>query len=224
MKVHYLFSFIILTLIYFSIQEDSQLSTLEIDSENCINSNYENCEDVVIKTPGHICCQINEETSITQRQTCKIKTTKEEQNKLVGSSFIINKELGGVQIYNEKYSGVTGNITEREEKLRRDITINCYEWDLFLKLINVEDYTPQDISILQSENHCLTYFNSFLIPTEKNKREVTKETCFNALLLPSTKRSGISCGYMEIDIENQILLKVLKHAFYMTRKLFKLVF
>ena len=70
---------------------------MEIDSENCINSNYKNCEDVVIKTPGHICCQINEETSITQRQTCEIKTTKEEQNKLVGSSFIINKELGGVQ-------------------------------------------------------------------------------------------------------------------------------
>jgi len=213
MKVHYLFSFIILTLIYFSIQEDSQLSTLEIDSENCINSNYENCEDVVIKTPGHICCQINEETSITQRQTCEIKTTKEEQNKLVGSSFIINKELGGVQIYNEKYSGVTGNITEREEKLRRDITINCYEWDLFVKLINVEDYSPQDISILESENHCLTYFNSFLIPSEINKREVTKETCFNALLLPSTKRSGISCGYMEIDIEKSNSVESIKTCF-----------
>ena len=37
--------------------------------------------------------------------------------------------------------------------------------------------------------------------TSSNRRSVTKETCNNALLLSSTKQKGISCGYMEIDIQ-----------------------
>ena len=198
---NYLFLFILL-LIPFSFQEDSPPDTLELDGKNCINAVYEDCDKVIINTPGHICCQINDESAYgVIKQACELKTTKEAQNKLVGSSFIINKELGGIQIYNEKYGGVSGNITERAEQLRRDITINCYTWDLFVKLINVKDYTSKEISILKSDNHCLTYFNSYLFPTITNKRQVTKEICFNALLLPSTKNEGITCGYMEIDIE-----------------------
>ena len=204
---YYLFFQIILQLIPFSFQEgDSSPSTLEIDADNCINAIYEDCDKVEINTPGHICCQINDESANgVIKQACELKTTKEAQDKLVGSSFIINKELGGIQIYNGKYGGITGNITERAEKLRHDITINCYIWDLFVKLINVNDYTSKEISILKSDNHCLTYFNSYLFPIITNKRQVTKEICFNALLLPSTKNEGITCGYMEIDIEKSDL-------------------
>ena len=34
-----------------------------------------------------------------------------------------------------------------------------------------------------------------------NRRSVSRSTCNNALLLSSTKEQGISCGYMEIDIQ-----------------------
>ena len=104
MKVYnYFFPFIILLLISFSFQENSPTSTLELDADNCINAIYEDCDKVIINTPGHICCQINDESANgIIKQNCELKTTKEAQNKLVGSSFIINKELGGIQIYNEK--------------------------------------------------------------------------------------------------------------------------
>ena len=59
---NYLFLFILL-LIPFSFQEDSPPDTLELDGNNCINSIYEDCDKVIINTPGHICCQINDESA-----------------------------------------------------------------------------------------------------------------------------------------------------------------
>ena len=126
MKAFYLFTFIIL-LINISLEEEEELppGQLEIDTQNCAQTEYEKCFDTEIRTPGHSCCKISEVTADSPILTCELKTTEEEQNKLVGSSLIINKELGGIAIYNEKYGGVTGNVTEREMQMRRVITITC---------------------------------------------------------------------------------------------------
>ena len=212
MQLCYIFPFITLLLVYFFFQENYfSISELEKDANNCINSFYETCEEVNIKTPGYICCQINEETDYSIKQTCELKTTKEEQDKLVDSSLLLNKELRGIQIFNEKYGGIVG------EKLKREITINCYIWDLFVKQINNNDYSQKEISILKSENHCLTYFTSFLNPTDEIKREVTKEICFRALLL-------YHVAIWKLKLKNLIHLKELKHVFFMIQILLKLVF
>ena len=117
-------------------------------------------------------------------------------------SKVINKELGGLQIYNPKYGGVSGStLEERKDNIRRTITITCASWQYSVNIIDDHDYTTEDIAILESENHCLSYFAPILMHTSSNRRSVTKETCNNALLLSSTKQKGISCGYMEIDIQ-----------------------
>ena len=95
---------------------------------------------------------------------------------IVGSSHVINKELGGLQIYNAKYGGIAGNtVEERKEKVQRTIKITCKTWDFSVNIIDGDDYTEDEIKILESENHCLSYFNPILLHISSNRRSVTRE-------------------------------------------------
>lgn len=202
MKI-YLLLFFLIIFVFADEEIDVTDNTLEMDIQTCAETDYENCGNAPILTPGHICCKIEETTHDDDVQTCELKTTREDQDRLVGSSFIINKELGGLSLYNEKYGGVPGNITEREQQIYREISIDCGSWNFYVSILNKEDYTSKDIQILQSDNHCLSYFNPILIHTSANRRYVDRKTCFKASLLDSTKAAGISCGYMEITIIEQ---------------------
>ena len=92
-----------------------------------------------------------------------MKTTREEQDLIVGSSRIINKELGGISIYNEKYGGTVGDsIEERKFEVQRTISISCKTWAFAVDIIDGE-YTDKEIKILESEKHCLSYFNPYLL-------------------------------------------------------------
>ena len=159
------------------------------------------CQDRIL-SGDRLCCNIEEATADGPIESCEVKTTLEEQIRIVGSSVVINKELGGLQMYNPKYGGVSGStLEERKDNIRRTITITCASWQYSVNIIDDHDYTKEDIAILESDNHCLSYFAPILMHTSSNRRSVTKETCNNALLLSSTKQKGISCGYMEIDIQ-----------------------
>jgi hypothetical protein len=129
-----------------------------------------------------------------------MKTTKQEQDLIVGSSLTINKELGGIAIYNEKYGGTVGSsIEERKFEIQRTITITCKTWDFSVDIID-GIYTNKEIKLLSSDQHCLSYFNPYLIHTSTNRREVNRDICYGAALLKSTRNEGINCGYMEIEI------------------------
>ena len=159
------------------------------------------CQDRKL-SGNRLCCNIEEATADGPIESCEVKTTFEEQQRIVGSSLVINKELGGLQMYNSKYGGVSGStLEERKDNIRRTITITCASWQYSVNIIDYHDYTKEDIAILESDNHCLSYFAPILMHTSSNRRSVTKEICNNALLLSSTKQKGISCGYMEIDIQ-----------------------
>ena len=47
---------------------------------------------------------------------------------------------------------------------------------------------------------------------------MTRETCFKASLLPSTMEAGISCGYMEIEIEEPLATERRKTCFLYDQK------
>ena len=121
--------------------------------------------------------------------------------KIVGSSHLINKELGGLAIYNKEYGGASGiSIDERKSEIQRTISIECKTWQFAVDIVDGEEYTQDDIKILESENHCLTYFEPILKHIGSNRRNVTRDKCYKASLLKSTEDAGISCGYMEIYI------------------------
>lgn len=198
MKVYFLYIFLILFNFISNDEDDDYL--VQMESDRCALSQPKTCLDVKL-TGGRLCCEIFEENADNIQESCEMKTTKQDQMLIVGSSKIINKELGGLAIYNEKYGGTYGNtIEERKFEIQRTIKITCDEWDFSVNIIDGE-YSEDEIKILKSENHCLSYFNPYLKHTLSNRRKVTRDICYKASLLPSTKESGISCGYMEIDID-----------------------
>ena len=173
---------------------------VETESEKCALSEPNRCREVQL-TGDRLCCEIFEKNADLIQETCEMKTTLEDQKLIVGSSKTINKELGGLAIYNDKYGGTKGdNIEERKFNIQRTITITCTKWSFTVDIIDGE-YSDEEINILKSENHCLSYFNPYLIHTTSNRRAVSRDICYKASLLNSTKELGISCGYMEIDIE-----------------------
>ena len=207
MKAYILFLFLILFNTIYSQDDDYDPTAGDelADKNNCEDlESTVTCQERILSKEGNLCCDIYEETADSVSETCEVKTTKEQQMLIVGSSEVINKELGGLQMYNSKYGGTAGDtIEERKEKVQRTIRITCKTWDFSVNIIDGEDYTEDEIKILESENHCLSYFNPILLHISSNRRSVTRETCYKASLLPSTRREGLSCGYLEIDIQEE---------------------
>ena len=198
MDIYFLIIFLIL-FNFISNDEDDEY-TIQMESNLCASAEPKTCRDVKL-SGNRLCCEIFETNADEIQETCEVKTTKEAQMSIVGSSAIINKELAGLAIYNEEYGGAYGdNITERIFDVQRKISITCETWDFSIDIIDGE-YSDEEIKILQSDNHCLSYFNPYLKHSKNNIRNVTRDICYKALLLPSTKEYGISCGYMEIDIK-----------------------
>ena len=198
MKVYYLsIFFLLITNIFTQDSDDEYLKS--IDSAICAGTESRLCQTTNLSN-GRLCCEVFEKNGDEIQETCEMKTTKQEQNLIVGSSRIINKELGGIAIYNEKYGGTVGStIEERKFEIQRTITITCKTWDFSVDIID-GIYTNKEIKLLSSDQHCLSYFNPYLIHTSTNRREVNRDICYGAALLKSTRDEGINCGYMEIEI------------------------
>ena len=202
MKVYFLFIFLVLFNNILTEEEpfNEQEYEKSMDEYDCSHIEYPNCQSKILGG-NRLCCEIIEQQGHNVKQTCEMKTTKEDQMTIVGSSKLINRELGGLGVYNEHYGGTHGDsVEERREEVERTITINCATWSFTVDILEGE-YSNEEINILQSENHCLSYFNPYLKHTGSNRRTVTRETCYQASLLESTKSKGISCGYMEIAIQ-----------------------
>ena len=198
MKVNYLsIFFLLITNIFTQDSDEEYLKSL--DSVVCAETESRLCQNTKL-SGGRLCCEVFEKNGDEIQETCEMKTTKQEQNLIVGSSRIINKELGGIAIYNEKYGGTVGStIEERKFEIQRTITITCKTWDFSVNIID-GIYTNKEIKLLSSDQHCLSYFNPYLIHTSTNRREVNRDICYGAALLKSTRDEGINCGYMEIEI------------------------
>ena len=198
MKVNYLsIFFLLITNIFTQDSDEEYLKSL--DSVVCAGTESRLCQTTNLSN-GRLCCEVFEKNGDEIQETCEMKTTKQEQNLIVGSSRIINKELGGIAIYNEKYGGTVGStIEERKFEIQRTITITCKTWDFSVDIID-GIYTNKEIKLLSSDQHCLSYFNPYLIHTSTNRREVNRDICYGAALLKSTRDEGINCGYMEIEI------------------------
>ena len=198
MKVYFLsFFFLLITKIFTQVSDDEYMKLM--DSQICAETESLLCQNTILHN-GRLCCEVFEKNGDEIKETCEMKTTKQEQDLIVGSSLTINKELGGIAIYNEKYGGTVGSsIEERKFEIQRTITITCKTWDFSVNIIDGE-YTNKEIKLLSSEQHCLSYFNPYLIHTSTNRRQVNRDICYGAALLKSTRNEGINCGYMEIEI------------------------
>ena len=206
----YLLFFFFLILFNITLNDEQEGYDPEYDPTKYLEEDDKNyCEDREstsfcqerILNEGRLCCDVIEVTADENSATCEVKTTKEEQMLLVGSSIVINREFTGLRIYNQEYGGIEGNSTEeRIEQIRRTINIICKTWRFDVSVTGGE-YTQREIKILQSDNHCLSYFTPYLYHIGSTRRDINREICYRAKLLSSTRNQGLSCGYMEINIQ-----------------------
>lgn len=194
MKKQFLYYFLyiifchqILSQINEEIMEDAQLCYANKDINTCasvkLNSEIYQCCKVSTKTYYN---SYNGPSSITINfcsiQVDPIKTFNEEMER--ESTKALYKEIWGY---------VVNNVVTSAENSKTEMTYDCKDGTGTFKF-GFDTYTDEEIEILQSENHCLSYFyglNNF----------TSKEECFNSELLPSSKKVGLSCGYFEFNIK-----------------------
>ena len=173
-----------------------------------LNKKYEDIIDDTIKCTSHLetntCPSV--ELSLNLLQCCKvaitiyngeqiytnimcsvavnpIKTFQEELEKATTKALL--KEMWGYSLYNPN-SAVPSSL--------KTITdYSCKDGSFSLKY-GFDTYTDDEIEIFKGRNHCLSYFYGF-------NEFSSKEKCYNALILPSSEKVGLSCGYFEFTIK-----------------------
>ena len=96
-------------------------------------------------------------------------------------------------LYKETWGYVVNNMVTGASSTKIETIYNCKDGTATMRF-GFDTYTEEEIEILQRDEHCLGYFyglNEF----------TTKEDFFNSVILPSSKKVRLSCGYFEFDIK-----------------------
>lgn len=171
------------------------------DLEKCENIEHNNnpqlCWDVTLETPDLQCCFAefiynNGDSNITCFPFGSIETAKILHNE---QSKAISKELAGFTMYGSPDPNAGPEEITMDPRLTEKYT--CKDGEISIDY-GKDEYTSQEIQILKSGNHCLKYYYSYGI--DLFEKPTSKEDCFNAKLLDSSKNAGIECSYFDFSI------------------------
>ena len=189
------FSLLILMLCYQTLSQSYE--EILKDSTKCYaNENINTCTNVKLSLDNLQCCKVSTTTytsyyysydnpytiSICSIQVAPIKIVQEELEKETTKA-----------LYKETWGYVTNSFAYGASNSKVEMVYSCEDGTATMRF-GFDTYTNEEIEILQSDNHCLSYFygiNEF----------TSKEDCFNSVLLPSSKNVGLSCGYFEFNIK-----------------------
>ncbi len=194
MKQKRIFSFLLIYVMLFSQILNKKYEDIIDDTIKCTSHlNTDTCPSVELSLNLLQCCKVEMtvyigEEIISTSTMCSvainpIKTYQEELEK--DTTKALFKEMWGYSLYNPN-SGIPSSM-----KTLTDYT--CKDGSFSLKF-GFDTYTDDEIEILKGGNHCLSYFYGF-------NQFTSKEKCYNALILPSSEKSGLSCGYFEFTIK-----------------------
>jgi hypothetical protein len=169
----------------------------------CIDSptDEDSCLSVSLGSQYYQCCVLTLTTPSNISEVCTLSSPVEEMEKELasGRAKASMKELYGYT----KYDMLSYDPnSELFEELKVIYNYKCKDGELSFRY-GYDTYTEEEIKILRSEKHCLVYSNSYITYYDYLDRMPSKEDCFNADLLQSTKDTGISCGFIEIHLNFQ---------------------
>lgn len=72
----------------------------------------------------------------------------------------------------------------------------------FSSVYGDEEYDENDIKILKSEDHCMRYFFNNIYSDDFMTKLPSENNCFNAQLLPSSKKAGVSCAHLSFSYKD----------------------
>ena len=188
-----------LTLIFVIEINYGQKSDYDSDRKKCIEANKDQCTSISINSKGYECCRQTEEV---YNQTYLGREVKQhiiiDQCALYYTQFVSQSMMKFMEVLTIEEMGIEGlsNYTMRS---RFDIT--CNSASSYYDIGNY-NYTPKDLQILNSPNHCLYYYYNSMGRKRfsQNKTSITKDVCFNAESLDITKKENIYCSYYEYTI------------------------
>ena len=187
--------FILLISIYSNCQEQIINNESENNDEKICNEldyNNNDCWSVELKSNNNICCLTNEPNYNNLSEVITKCSILSYENFIIYSNpklKAIIREINGfnsIDSFNEELNNDIDTIFEFEALCKDgNLTYNSEEFK----------FTNEEINILKSNTHCLYYYsNSYEI------NSISKEKCFNANLLQSTKDEGIECGFYNFEI------------------------
>ena len=177
------------------------VKTLIEDEERCLDAGatQDKCYSVELKTKKAQCCILEMIFYGSHSVDCSIivGSVKDVKEYFTPKTKAIYKELFGFMVY-----GMPTDQTEEEliNEFRHKQNYQCKDGN-FEILFGYDNYTSEEKSIFKSNQHCLRYFYSYVIDYDFLDKMPSKEQCFNADLLESSKTIGIKCGFYEFKIK-----------------------
>ena len=109
------------------------------------------------------------------------------------------KEMAGYYIY-----GLPYDIDDNEDSRRNDIknsqNYKCQDGEETI-FYGYDNYSSDDKNRIQSDKHCLKYYYAYATDMNYKNNKPTKDQCFNAELLQSSKDAGLKCGFYEFHLK-----------------------
>ena len=185
-------SIIIIMLLIQIFSQDLDINDISEDLKLCTpQSDKTSCSSIQLKSGYYQCCKVTSYVIGHSVSFCSPQMTPiSEFNRIMemASTKAILKESFGIVKYGNKYGqGVN------PDSIKMTMTYDCVDGKVTTK-IGYDTYTEEEIDIFQSDEHCLDYslgYRSFS----------SKQECYDSLLLPSSIKVGLTCGYYKYSIK-----------------------
>lgn len=161
------------------------------------------CFNVKLSIQNFQCCMLKLTTNDEILNSCSILGGSVEEAKKIKSSSKIKSLLREIYGFNS-YGLFSYKTIQEKDKMAQE---GKYKQEYLCKdgsfeiSYGYEEYSDSDKEKLLSEKHCLKYFYSYLNLYSEETKNPSKEDCFNADLLDSSKNSGIQCSYYEFNLK-----------------------
>ena len=162
------------------------------DSQLCSNhTDKTSCSSVRLYSGYYQCCKVTTNVMAFSYSFCSVQITPiSEYNRIMEmeTTKAIFKETFGMSKY-----GYLSSQGINPEYLKLRMTYECADGQAISEF-GYDTYTQEEIDILQSDEHCLNYVYGFSIFS-------SKQECYDSVLLPSSIKVGLSCGYYKYKIK-----------------------
>ena len=166
-------------------EEDEVKVNAEVNCEEIVPFSEKDCTSFLSVPLNNYCCFKSEKINNDYNNECLIISSNEYKIMSDLKHKAMMKEL---ILFGRKNENLFNFVYEQKIVCRYEsskIDINKFG-------------NEDDINILNSNNHCLYYFNQTMI---KGKHiSISKDTCFNADLLEDSKDFNIECGYFDFTL------------------------
>ena len=161
---------------------------LNIEDSVCHAKTKDKCKALPITEDNGVCCYFEEKINdkIVEERCDSFPFDIDKRGEMINLKefYSFNRELNGYKIIIEGQE----DFPEKSEEI-----IICKKG--VYRLVEDNVYSEKEKNVLEDENHCLNIYHKKLENYEFNTGE-----CTSHLLLDSSKKAGLECGYFEYNI------------------------